>query len=362
MTLHEISAIIIHIIVVPHINIISHKPRNVNKGGCFMLSKHKDINCNLIDISQRLPLSDFEDDFNELVPKVEQSDSELEKYNEYTQKQKDTQGMDALPLDLFDKMLNNCLFRKDFRSAFWLVAMANTGLRHSDVVKFRRADFIDENNKIRDSIIVQEKKTDKQRIVFVNKAMKEALLMLLWNDNLNPMDFLIKSKGNYKGYEMETLIDDNGHKKVMRINGKYVYKLDINGNKIPKPLSRSQSEAIMKKIIINYLGIPIKNSKSCSRDEGNGKYNTHSIRKLYGWAITNDFITQFDSNEAYAHTAALRFLSQDYGHSSEAMTLRYSKDFDGLKREIVLRMNLGLNVLDKYFQEERAKYLTMKGL
>lgn len=328
-----------------------------------MLNNPQDNGCNLIDISLRNSLhnSALEFNLNDLVPVVEQSESELEKYNEYTQKQKNSQGMDVLPLDLFERMLNNCLFRKDYRSAFWLVAMANMGLRYSDVVKFRRADFIDENNNIRDSIIVQEKKTSKQRIVFVNEAIKKALLMLLWNDNIAPMDFLIKSKGNYKGYELETYINDKGQKRAVRVNGKYVYKLDENGNKIPKPLSRCQSEVIMKDIIIEYLGVSLQNDYRCKNNEDViGKICTHSIRKLYGWAITNGFITQFDSDEAYAHTAALRFLSQDYGHSSEAMTLRYSKDFEILKKEIVMKMNLGLNVLDKYFPEQAQKYIAAR--
>ena len=343
-------------------DIISHKPRNVNKGGRFMVGKPKDNTCCLIDISQRKKLENdlLNINFNELVPIVEQNEADLEKYNEYTKKQKESQGMDVLPLDLFDKMLNNCLFNKDYRSAFWLVAMANTGLRYSDVVKFRRADFIDENNNIRESVVVQEKKTDKQRIIFVNKAIKEALLMLLWNDtSIAPMDYLIKSNANYKGYELETYINNKGQERAVRIKGKYVYKLDKHGNKIPKPLSRCQSEVIMKKIIIENLGFALKNDWRCkgSTEDVVGKICTHSIRKLYGKVITDDFINHFDGDEAYAHTAALRFLSDDYGHSSESMTRRYSKDYDDLKKQSVMRINIGLNVLNDYFIEEMVNYL-----
>jgi hypothetical protein len=38
------------------------------------------------------------------------------------------------------------------------------------------------------------------------------------------------------------------------------------------------------------------------------------------------------------------------------MTLRYSKDFEGLKREICTRMNLGLRVIEPYFEKEMEKY------
>lgn len=289
--------------------------------------------------------------FNAYVPEAEPCDMEVMKA--YAEKQRESQGMDVLPIDLYEQMLENCLIRKDYRSAFFLTAMANFGLRHSDVVKLRRIDLVDENNRIRDQILIQEKKTSKQRILFVNNAVKMALLLHLNNSNISPTDYLITSNGKRKGYEIET--DSNG--KSLRINGKYVYKLDENGNKIPKPLSRSQSENIIKDIIIENLGLALKNDKRCKNDpDAIGKICTHSIRKLYGWAVTEAFINQFDSDVAYAHAAALSFLSQDYGHSSEAMTLHYSKDYENLKRKITLSMNLGIGVLEKYFEKEAVTW------
>lgn len=320
------------------------------------------IKNNVIDISQRcaseLPV---EFDFNSCVPEVECPD--YDKMMQLAAAQKESQGMDVLPLDLYELMLENCLVRKDYRSAFWLTAMSNFGLRYSDVVKMRRIDLIDENNKIRDKILIQEKKTSKQRILFVNKAVKMALLLLLWNSEILPTDFLIYSNGRRKGYEMETYIAADGKKRAVRKNGKYVYKLDENGNKIPKPLSRAQSENIMKNIIIENLGFALKNDKRCRNDSDCvGKICTHSIRKLYGWAVTEAFITQFDSDIAYAHAAALSFLSQDYGHSSEAMTLHYSKDYEAIKKKIIMEMNLGLPILEKFFSEQYAAlYAKNKG-
>lgn len=289
--------------------------------------------------------------FNDFVPEAEPCDQEV--LMEYAEKQKESQGMDVLPLDLFLQMLENCLIRKDYRSAFFLTAMANFGIRHSDVVKLRRIDLINEHNRIRDKVLIQEKKTAKQRVLFVNDAVKMSLLLLLNNSEISPTDYLISSNGNRKGYEIETYIGDDGKKKSLRINGKYVYKLDENGNKIPKPLSRSQSENIIKDIIITNLGYALKNDKRCKDDpDCIGKICTHSLRKLYGWAVTEAFINQFDSDIAYAHAAALSFLSQDYGHSSESMTLHYSKDFETLKQQINLSMNLGAEVLEKYFRKE----------
>ena len=315
--------------------------------------------CNVYDISCRNEYNNSID-YNSLVPNMELNESEEQQVHEYQNKQKESQGMDALPLDLFNAMLHHCLFIKDYRSAFWLTVQANTGLRYSDVVKFRKADFIDENGNIRESILVQEKKTDKQRIIFVNNAVKETLLMLLWNSNISAMDFLISSEGNRKGYEVETYIDSKGHRKACRKNGKLVYRLDHNGNKIPKPLSRCQSEKIMKKIIVDSLGVNLKNDWRCANEpDAVGKICTHSLRKMYGKAITDSFIG-LDCDTMYAHTAAMRFLSQDYGHSSEAMTSRYSKDFDNIKKDIVLNMNLGIETIHSFFEEEMIEYLARR--
>ncbi len=317
--------------------------------------------CVNIDISRReQEINQGIYDFDNLIPPVE-NDAEIEKAYEYAQTKKITQGMDVLPLDLYNSMLDSCLSRRDFRSAFFITAMVNFGLRHSDIVRLRRADFFDiyedGSSKLKDSIVIWEKKTRKQRVVFVNQAIKQALLMLLWNSNIGWMDYLITSVGNNKGYEVETYIDKYGKKHTLRERGKTVYKLDENGNKIPKPLSRQASENILKDIIVKHLGISLKNDSRCNDTESALKIATHSLRKLYGWGITQDFINNFDADNAYAHTAALRFLSQDYGHSAEAITLRYSKDFDELKKSIVMRMNLGLNVIQNYYNEEAINYL-----
>lgn len=310
--------------------------------------------CNVINIS---PQERTTYNFNEFVPETEPCDYDV--MMTYAEKQKETQGMDVLPLDLYCQMLENCLIRRDFRSAFFLTSMANFGLRHSDIVKLRRIDLVDEHNRIRDKVLIQEKKTSKQRVLFVNDAVKMSLLLLLNNSNITPTDYLITSNGNRKGYVTETYIDETGREKALRVNGRIVYKTDKNGNKIPKPLSRSQSENIMKDIIITNLGYALKNDKRCKNDpDCIGKICTHSIRKLYGWAVTEAFINQFDSDIAYAHAAALSFLSQDYGHSSEAMTLHYSKDFETLKQKINLHMNLGADVLEKYFKSEVEKWRT----
>ena len=235
--------------------------------------------CRIINISDGNSQNSI--DFNALLPTAKIRLEDIPQMKTLAQKQKERQGMDVLPLDLYEQMLENCLKNGDFRTVFWLTAMSNFGLRYSDVVKLRRIDLIDENNRIRDSVLLQEKKTSKQRIVFINDAVKMALLMLLWNGDFAPTDYLIVSKGRRVGYEVETYTDENGRQKVVRRNGRIAYKLDSYGRKIPKPLSRCQSEKIMKDIIVENLGFALKNDRRCiDTPDVIGKISTHSIRKL----------------------------------------------------------------------------------
>ena len=315
--------------------------------------------CNVFDISQRSAILDF--DFDSLVPHKEVPAEDVAMFQELSQKQKERQGMDVLPYDLYNQMLANCCERRDFRSVFWFTAMANLGLRYSDVAKLRRIDFIDENGRMRDSIVIQEQKTKKQRVLFINKAVKMALLMHLWNGDFSPTDYLIVSQSGNKNYKKVTYINDNGKEVAKRVNGKYVYELDEYGRTIPMPLTRRNAEILMKKIIIEYLGVALKNDSRCAdMKEAVNKICTHSIRKMYGKAVTDIFIQNFDKDVAYAHAAALSFLSQDYGHSSEAMTLHYSKDFEEMKRGISSQMNLGGNIIEPYFVEEMERYEAKK--
>ena len=313
--------------------------------------------CKIINISDSNTQHSI--DYNALLPTANIQMEDIPQMKALAQKQKERQGMDVLPLDLYEQMLENSLRNGDFRTSFWLTAMSNFGLRYSDVVKLRRIDLVDEHNHIRDSVLLQEKKTSKQRVVFINDSVKMALLMLLWNGDFAPTDYLIVSKGRRMGYEVETYTAENGKQKAVRRNGRLVYKVDAFGRKIPKPLSRCQSEKIMKDIIVENLGYALKNDRRCiDTPDVIYKISTHSIRKLYGKAVTDAFIRNFDSDLAYAHAAALSFLSQDFGHSSEAMTLHYSKDFEELKRQINMQMNLGIEVLRPYFEAEKEKFLS----
>lgn len=288
--------------------------------------------------------------FDSLVPQTENSAEYEEDYINTNSRV----GMDVLPERTFNEIIEHCLKHRKFRDCFWFVVQANFGIRYSDVCKLKRIDFIDSNNKIRDRVVIREKKTAKPRMMYINDAVKMALLMHLWNGKFEPMDYLINSEGNRKSYEVEMV----GRKIKRNADGQPVYKLDEHGNKIPKPLTRERSEQIMKKILIDELNIPLMNNLD-TRLDGEEKYCTHSIRKLYGAKVSELFVKGFRMDEEYASMAALQFLRQDYNHSDTtcSTTSRYIGNFEATKQRINLQMNLGYNVLEKYFQYEKERYL-----
>ena len=198
-------------------------------------------------------------DFNSLIPETsELSEDEIKAVNEFENAQSAGQGTDAMPLIIFNKLLTYFLDKKDYRSALWIVLQANTGLRYVDISHYKRIDLINEFGNFRDSILETERKTGKKRVNFINDAIKMAALLYLWqNPDIKPMDYLLVASANAKrkGYEIATYTDENGKEHYLKNGNHYVYKLDANGNKIPKPLSRAQACSIMRDALINGLGL-----------------------------------------------------------------------------------------------------------
>lgn len=315
--------------------------------------------CNVITM---FPDKEKSIDFDALVPEIENfTESDAEKLIAIEEKQ--SFSTDKMPMEIFNELLVYFLDNKDYRSAFWIVLQANTGLRYVDVAKFRRIDLLNERNTFRDSILETEQKTGKRRINFINDAIKMATLIYLWNcPEIKPLDLLISSacnpKAKNKGYEKETYVDENGKKHCLRVNGKFVYKLDADGNKIPKALTREQACSIMRNALIHGLGISIRNDKRTKNN--NDAYlllASHSLRKCYSDAVVNGFVEMFDKDIAYAHAAAMEQLQYDLNHSTRAMSYHYIKDYENTKRKINMNMNLGIEVLQEYFDREKDLYL-----
>ena len=299
-------------------------------------------------------------DFNALIPETQElSANELEAIAQFEDEQNAGQGTDAMPLIIFNKLLTYFLDKKDYRSALWIVLQANTGLRYVDISHYKRIDLINEFGSFRESILETERKTGKKRVNFINDAIKMATLLYLWqNPDIKPMDYLLVAGTNAKrkGYEIETYIGSDGKEHCLKNGSHYVYKLDANGNKIPKPLSRGQACSIMRDALIKGLGIHIRNDQRTKRSEAAYLYlASHSLRKAYAAAVVNEYVDMFDKDLAYAQTAAMEQLQYDLNHSSRAMTYHYTSNYVKTKEKINMKMNLGADVLRPYFEAELAK-------
>lgn len=300
---------------------------------------------------------DNNDILSGLIPQVDldETSPDYEKIKELERLRAESIGMQSLPEEVFNQVLETCFKQggyRGFRDALYFTVQANWGVRCSDARIIKYIDFINENGKFRESCLFSEIKTGKSRTMYINEAIKKCVLMLLWNGNFEPLDYLIRSNGNNKNYRKA--IDPNTGK-VLRTNGKEVYVLDENGNKIPEPLTGKSIREIMTKKLVDDLGIQLKRHKECK--DGKFKYATHSIRKLYANKINEEYIATF-GEEGRAKIDGMRFVQWDLVHSSPEITARYCESYPETKKILVMKMNLGLEVINKYFEIEKAKYLS----
>lgn len=311
------------------------------------------LKCNVIDISQRTDPMEILD-LDALIPSTTIEENQIEFVKELEHKRSEKIGMDSLPEDLFNQVLETCYEQGGYigcRDALYFILQSNWGVRFSDAIIVKRIDFINDEGKFRDSCLFSELKTGKPRTMYINDTIKMALLMVLWNGDFAPLDYLIVSDWRNKNYLK--LKDENG--KCVRRNGKFVYLTDDNGNKIPQPLEYHRARNIMVKKLVDDLGVNLKNVSRC--EGGKLKLATHSLRKLYTQKVQQVFMEMY-GELGQAHTASMEFLNWDLNHSSIQTTSRYCGDFEACKCQINMGMKLGYDVVKKYFDLEKAKHFT----
>lgn len=317
-----------------------------------MIHKLKENECQIIDISDRLGNDDI--DFDDLVPDANIQDGDYQRIKELEKRRAEKIGMDSLPEEVFNQVLETCFKQggyKGFRDALFFVTQANWGVRCSDARIIKRIDFLNEHNKFRESCLFSELKTGKPRTMYINDAIKMCVLMVTWNGDFSPLDWLIISDGGYKNYRK---LKDPKTGKPLKINGDFQYELDENGNKILDPLSYSRIYNLISKKLVDDLGIQLKGRENCTN--GKVRYATHSLRKLYSNKVEQLFQEMY-GDMGQAHTAAMQFLNWDLNHSNLVTTSRYCGDFESIKKNIDMNMNLGYDVIKKYYNIEREKYL-----
>lgn len=303
------------------------------------------IKCNHFDISVR---DNNEIDLQSLIPtSILPSGDELAEMQEYEEEMQDGSGADAIPEPIFNALIEEALTKGDTRDALLYTVAANFGIRMSDCRKFRLLQFIDTTGHFRHKLYRDEQKTAKNRVFFINRAIETALILYLRNHpDKKLLDFPFYSEsGKNKGWLKATYIDENGKKKVLRENGKYVYLLDENGNKIPEPLKYDVVEKRLKSRL-KAIGAPVASGKVVK--DGEFKLSTHSFRKMYGEKFS-EIATQMKSSGQITLDADVQMLiTLDYMHVNSQTTLRYVKRFEKTKEVVCQHMNIGLSVLERY--------------
>ncbi len=287
-------------------------------------------------------------DFSAMIPQsiLPDTEKELNEVIDIEDNMADSEGMDAMPEPIFNGVIEHLLEKGKTRDALMYVLQANFGIRHSDLIKLKLINLIDIDGNFRNKVNWCEQKTSKTRQYIINDAVKAATIIYLRNHaNKKLTDFLFTSEGRNKGYKKVTYTDDNGKIKPLRINGKFVYEHDENGELIPEPTRRDQAENCLKDALIS-IGIKLKNDRRCK--DGEYKLNTHSLRKAYAQKFGEVAQTMKNNGQLNADADIMALVQFDLRHTSIQTTMRYNKSFDKVKELVCNNMNLGLNVLERY--------------
>ena len=162
-----------------------------------------------------------------------------------------------------EKIKNYYLHQNPNRRNYLLIMMGlNTALRISDLLKLQYQDIYDfENNKIREHLIVTEKKTKKENVIYLNKEMRSAIS--------EHLEFCCHDRTNW------------------------IFSSQLQKE---KPLSRQQAYRIVKKAAES---AGITEHISC-----------HSLRKTFGYF-------------AWKQGVLPTMLMEIYNHSSYTITKKY---------------------------------------
>lgn len=190
---------------------------------------------------------------------------------------------------------------KRYRDNLLFTCGINFGLRVSDLLTLKVGHLITEDGSTyRDKIVLTEQKTGKRRVVYMNDAVMDAADLYFAyvadkNDTISLNDYLFRCEGN-------------------------------RGKNSGKHLDTKSVERILKEVINDKCGLDVHAS-------------THCLRKTFAYQVIMN---------AKDRTRAIEFLQKMFGHSSQAITLRYAGITDEEIRETYQSLNLGNSFYKKW--------------
>lgn len=242
-------------------------------------------------------------------------------------------GMDNFPIYLFNLMIDEMCRNGRWRDVMYLVCQANWGLRCGDTMNIKVQDLFYLDCTFRDRFYLIEEKTKDTRknkttrLCVNNEAVKMAVTLYLANNKDRRMyDYLFVSESNHKEY------------------------VNINGLYIQKPLTHTTLESIIKDTIESF-GIRLVNGTIGNKAEEGLKLNTHSLRKTFGEIFKETSNQMLKEGEIVAEDRAFEMAQLAFGHSSAKITQRYVGAVDEIIYEVVNRMNIGKEILEKYYRK-----------
>mgnify|MGYP000998531471 CR=1 FL=1 len=189
------------------------------------------------------------------------------------------------------KRMRAVLKGQSTRNELLFILGINVGLRISDILKLKFSDLLKPNNKVKDYVIIKEKKTKKTKKFYIGEVVAKLI-------------------ENYVKELPDLNMDD------------YVFKSRKGEN---KPITRQQAYRILNNAaeIIGLVERDDKTGKIIS-----GEFGTHTLRKSFGF-------------HAYQNGVSLELLMDLFNHSSKSQTLRYIGITEEEKKEVYLQSNLG---------------------
>lgn len=248
----------------------------------------------VIDLKSKQPVSDTEIPTRGIARPtlVRVIDSEFED----TVPKKHSEAAEPIKsLDDINRISKHLVDTQRYRDNLLFICGINFGLRISDLLELKVGHLLNTDGRsYRERVQVQEKKTGNVRTLFPNDAVMDAADLYFGyltskREPISLNDYLFQSYSN-KGKNME------------------------HNN-----LKRRSVERILKEVINDELGIPVKAS-------------THCLRKTFAYQVIMN---------AKDRSRAIEFLQKIFGHSSQQVTLHYAGITDDEIQDMYQNLNLG---------------------
>ena len=338
-----------------------------------------------------------------------------ELYHRTAEAQDKGNGMDAFPIEIYNRMIEYSLANGKIRNAMYLICSANWGMRFSDVTRVRFCHIFDSSGQLRESFTLPhgEQKTKKMNIYYNNEATARIIGMYLAeNPDKTPYDYLFvsdsinkesQSKVTLREIEAEELYVleiENAEKEIRNLEKaiertenaycsgtftaeqynaltkkmkekiseektrleelkeKSVKYRSLNPNAesiyILKPITARAAEGIIKNTLAKMNIFPKNKRDKTAQTNLDCKLNTHSLRKTFGKLFYEKGCELNSTGMLNVDPTMLSLLQQKFMHTSIGTTNRYNKTAESSFRMICTNMNVGLEALNNY--EEQLKF------